>query len=389
MQMGLSAKNSFQRHADYTSDQNYWVGSFGGSGVGANEVFHGGSGFVDFWSGTNFPPSTSHVMGFNALHYTTNSFGSTGGNAYGIQVVGQYDQGGLLFSRGCSGGSFSSWRRQIDDNNYTNYAVSITNNSSLNSDSRNSRGVTRLYRRDDNSDYSVQTYWTGSYWRLYGYSGDSGHADVHVGYADSAGSAGSVSGGITTSNYTSYTGGLSSVNTWTNTNYFRSNRNTTSSDPPLQAFSNDSGGAIMAFHRSGYYAVNFGLDSDNVIRIGGWSAGANRWQLDMSGNGTFAGNVTAYSDERLKKDWSPIYEGFVDRLAVIRAGTYTRIDSDERQAGVSAQAMREILPEVVSEDNEGTLALAYGNAAMVSAVELAKELVMLKKELAELKSRLN
>lgn len=50
-------------------------------------------------------------------------------------------------------------------------------------------GPYRLYRRDDNSDYSVQTYWTGSRWRLYGYNGDSAHADTHTGYADSAGTA--------------------------------------------------------------------------------------------------------------------------------------------------------------------------------------------------------
>jgi hypothetical protein len=62
-------------------------------------------------------------------------------------------------------------------------------------------GPYRLYRRDDNSDYSVQTYWTGSYWRLYGYSsGDTAHADTHVGYADnsgyatSAGTAGQIDG---------------------------------------------------------------------------------------------------------------------------------------------------------------------------------------------------
>jgi hypothetical protein len=191
------------------------------------------------------------------------------------------------------------------------------------------------------------------------------------------------------SNYTSYTGGLSSTNNWSGQNYFVANRNTTSDSPALQAYSSNASGAIMSFHRGGYYAVNFGLDSDNVMRIGGWSASANRWQLDMSGNGTYAGNVTAYSDERLKKDWSPIYDGFVDRLAVIRAGTYTRIDSGERQAGVSAQAMRELLPEVVSEDNEGTLALAYGNAAMVSAVELAKELVALRNKFAALEARIH
>lgn len=49
----------------------------------------------------------------------------------------------------------------------------------------------------------------------------------------------------------------------------------------------------MSFHRGGYYAVNMGLDPDNVIRIGGWSAAANRWQLDMSGNETVAGFLRA------------------------------------------------------------------------------------------------
>jgi hypothetical protein len=49
----------------------------------------------------------------------------------------------------------------------------------------------------------------------------------------------------------------------------------------------------MSFHRGGYYAVNMGLDPDNILRIGGWSAAANRWQLDMSGNETLAGNITA------------------------------------------------------------------------------------------------
>ena len=197
---------------------------------------------------------------------------------------------------------------------------------------------------------------------------------------------------LDSSNYTSYAPSYSSGGTFTGTWYFNTSAGGTSgalSSPALQAYSTGNNAAWFSFHKAGHYAVNMGLDSDNVLRIGGWSAAANRWQLDMSGNGTYAGNVTAYSDERLKKDWSPISGGFVDRLACILAGTYTRIDSGERQAGVSAQKMREILPEVVSEDNEGTLALAYGNAAMVSAVELAKELVMLKKELAELKSRLH
>jgi hypothetical protein len=147
----------------------------------------------------------------------------------------------------------------------------------------------------------------------------------------------------------------------------------------------------MAFHRGGYYAVNMGLDSDNVMRIGGWSAGANRWQLDMSGNGTYAGNVTAYSDERLKKDWAVLPSDFIAKLATVKSGTYTRIDSGERQAGSSAQDWQTLLPEVVSASNDEakTLALAYGNAALVSAVELAKEVVDLRNRVAQLESLIN
>ena len=40
----------------------------------------------------------------------------------------------------------------------------------------------------------------------------------------------------------------------------------------------------MSFHKGGYYAINMGLDVDNVLRIGGWSAPANLWQLTNDGN---------------------------------------------------------------------------------------------------------
>ncbi len=65
--------------------------------------------------------------------------------------------------------------------------------------------------------------------------------------------------------------------------YFHSNRNTDSSSPPLQAYSTNGSGAIMSFHRAGYYAINMGLDSDNIFRLGGWSAGASRFAVNMSG----------------------------------------------------------------------------------------------------------
>ncbi|MFZ2310499.1 MAG: hypothetical protein WAW11_03060 [Patescibacteria group bacterium] len=86
--------------------------------------------------------------------------------------------------------------------------------------------------------------------------------------------------------------------TWWGTNYFGSNKGGGSyvggqNTYGLEAYSTDGGAAGMSFHRGGYYAVNMGLDPDNVIRIGGWSAAANLWQLDMGGSETIAGNFVA------------------------------------------------------------------------------------------------
>jgi hypothetical protein len=107
-----------------------------------------------------------------------------------------------------------------------------------------------------------------------------------------------------------------------------------------------------------------------------------------TGNFTAGGNITANSDERLKTDWANLSADFIERLVAVKSGTYTRIDSGDRQAGSSAQDWQKLLPEVVSEDEEGTLSLAYGNAALVTAMELAKVVIELKAEVQSLKAQL-
>jgi hypothetical protein len=44
------------------------------------------------------------------------------------------------------------------------------------------------------------------------------------------------------------------------------------------------GAAFMQFHRPGAYAAYFGLDSDNVWKVGGWSMGANSYPILHSNN---------------------------------------------------------------------------------------------------------
>lgn len=52
--------------------------------------------------------------------------------------------------------------------------------------------------------------------------------------------------------------------------------------------------ATMSFHKQGF-AINMGLDADNVFRLGGWSQGldVHRWTSDTLGNFTALGNITA------------------------------------------------------------------------------------------------
>jgi hypothetical protein len=114
--------------------------------------------------------------------------------------------------------------------------------------------------------------------------------------------SGALSGNATTastaSNVTSISSATGGAYTWTATNYFQSNLggySGTLNSPPLQAYATGGNSAFMSFHRAGNYAVNFGLDADNVFRIGGWSASPNRLQLDMSGNLTVAATVNAPS----------------------------------------------------------------------------------------------
>lgn len=111
--------------------------------------------------------------------------------------------------------------------------------------------------------------------------------------------------------------------------------------------------------------------------------------LDSTGNFTASANVTAYSDERVKTNWRSMDAGFIKQLSEIKAGTYDRTDTDAPlvQVGVSAQDLQKILGPAVLEGTDGMLSVAYGNAALVAAVELCKEVQRLHAEIETLKAR--
>jgi hypothetical protein len=108
-----------------------------------------------------------------------------------------------------------------------------------------------------------------------------------------------------------------------------------------------------------------------VMHVGGTS---NAFTFDGSGNFSAVGNITAFSDRRLKEDLVRI-EGALDKIEQLTGYTYTRIDTGERHTGLIAQDVQEVLPEAVcTMDNpQQTLTVAYGSM-MGLVVEALKEL---------------
>lgn len=106
----------------------------------------------------------------------------------------------------------------------------------------------------------------------------------------------------------------------------------------------------------------------------GWanSSGSDRVSWNIStGAFTAAGDVTAFSDAKLKDDIRTI-EGATDLVRKMRGVWFTRVDIDQASVGVIAQEMQKVVPEVVH-DNDGTLSVAYGNLVGV-LIETIKEL---------------
>lgn len=102
--------------------------------------------------------------------------------------------------------------------------------------------------------------------------------------------------------------------------------------------------------------------------------------LTVNGAITATGNITAYSDSRLKTDLVRI-DGALDKVEALTGYVYTRTDTGERETGLIAQAIQQVLPEAVTEGEY--LSVAYGNL-MGLMVEAIKEL---RAEVAELRAQ--
>lgn len=94
--------------------------------------------------------------------------------------------------------------------------------------------------------------------------------------------------------------------------------------------------------------------------------------IDTTGSVTFSGNVTAYSDIRLKTNIEPIKNALADTCKLTGV-TFDRLDSAIKGIGVIAQEVQKVCPRAVEEDKDGYLSVAYGNLVGL-LIEAIKEL---------------
>jgi len=213
---------------------------------------------------------TQNQLGYNN---SVSLFGQTDGGLYSSafssawihQIYGDF-RTGQVATRGKNNGTWQAWRVQLDSSNYTSYAPTLTG------------------------------------------SGASGTWGISV-----TGNAGTVTNGVYT------TGDQTIGGTKTLSGLLVGRVPTTSG----VSAGNDTGSfsirgstslsAHVSFHRSGAYAINMGLDTDNVFRIGGWSDGANTFRLQLAAPGgthTFTGTVSASADVRAPVFYDSVNTGY-------------------------------------------------------------------------------
>ena len=105
--------------------------------------------------------------------------------------------------------------------------------------------------------------------------------------------------------------------------------------------------------------VGIGIDPDTT------------YKLRVQGKIYASDDIVAFSDARFKRDISPIH----DALHKVRSlvGVLYTDSADSRKTGLLAQDVQAVLPEAVTTDENGNLALAYGNLAGI-LVQAIKEL---------------
>ena len=145
-----------------------------------------------------------------------------------------------------------------------------------------------------------------------------------------------------------------------------------------------SGGAYGVRHADSFVIQTGGTTERMRVASGGNVGIGNTSpseKLHVTGNILASGNITAYSDERLKTNVQEL-DNTLSAIQNIRGVSYTRLDTKDNSIGVMAQDVETMFPELIAESNDGMKSVNYNGlvGVLLSAV---KELSATVKELKE------
>jgi hypothetical protein len=128
-----------------------------------------------------------------------------------------------------------------------------------------------------------------------------------------------------------------------------------------------------------------GAATDYDVRLdcgpGTGTIGAGTLNISASGGLINTGDITAYSDARIKTNLEIIPDA-LNKVCQLNGYTFDRTDiTVPRKSGVIAQEVLKVLPEVVTETESGMYSVAYGNMVglLIEAIkELKAEIEVLK-----------
>jgi hypothetical protein len=104
----------------------------------------------------------------------------------------------------------------------------------------------------------------------------------------------------------------------------------------------------------------------------------------LAGNFTATGDITAYSDARVKENIETLPNA-LESVKQMRGVTYNKIGEEKQSIGVIAQELEEVVPQLVHTNEEGMKSVAYGNitALLIEALKEQQE------QIEELKAQLD
>jgi hypothetical protein len=139
---------------------------------------------------------------------------------------------------------------------------------------------------------------------------------------------------------------------------------------------NDSSDATVVYNNGGAGPI-----------IKAFNGGALRMQLSSNGNLMIGGTLTQNSDERLKQEIESVGSA-LDDVLLLKPATYrfkNAGDESHRLYGFIAQEVRQVLPDIVHENEEtGYLSLSYADFSVLAIRAIQEQQEIIEVQAAEL-----